>query len=167
MSPTNGSQLRKASREPYFSMRCLWDSSFSRVTRNHFSIHSHLPSQPMAYEVRPPSQFPAVAQMNEIMGSPPATRRPISNTSAENGTMVEAMNEPMNSPMYPQSCKNSIFSRFCLAAMLLFSIYSFVLSYPDCCLPESFIGIACRCGSSELLLPVTVSGQPVVLSLLR
>jgi hypothetical protein len=33
---------------------------------------------------------------------------PMSNTSALNGTTVEARNEPMNNPMYPSSSNQSI-----------------------------------------------------------
>ena len=78
------------------------------------SIHSHLPIHPIRYDVIPPSQFPARAVVKHIHGLPPAINIPIIKASAENGTMVEAKNEPINNPKYPNSKRPSMCKFLCL-----------------------------------------------------
>jgi len=69
---------------------------------------SILPIHPIRYEVKPPSQLPIVAQARQIPKFPPASSTAIKRADALKGIIVEARNEPINSPIYPHSAKNSI-----------------------------------------------------------
>jgi len=104
-SPTNGNHVTNASRLPQRETTSRCFSNFSGLMLNHFSMRSILPSHPMAYDVNPPIQFPTVAKTKHRNISNPATSEPINNASALNGTTVDAKNEPINSPQYP-NCSN-------------------------------------------------------------
>ena len=106
-SPTNGNQVIRASSAPHLSTFVLCRLIVSCLTLNHLSNHSNLPSQPTQYDVRPPSQFPMVATVTVVMGSPPAASMPTSNTSELNGKTVAARKAPMKRPIYPYSSNDS------------------------------------------------------------
>ena len=106
-SPTKGTHVSSASHAPHLLTVVLWRSIVSLLTLNQRSSHSSLPSQPTQYDVRPPSQFPMVATVTVVMGSPPAASMPTSNTSELNGKTVAARKAPMKSPIYPYSSNDS------------------------------------------------------------
>ena len=107
-SPTNGTQQVRASHDPYLSTFsfCFW--RVSGLTLNHFSIHSHLPIQPIQNVNTLPSQLPRVPTARHPTGFAVAARMARYKASELNGNMVAARNVPMNRPRSPSPSSHSI-----------------------------------------------------------
>lgn len=109
MSPTNGTQHRRASIGPKRSIYIFCFSRVSGFTLNHFSIHSQRPIQPMPKENTLPSQLPRVPAMRQPIGFLVAASMLKYRMSELKGNIVAARKVPRNNPNSPRLVSHVIY----------------------------------------------------------